>query len=152
MKTKSFLIILFLLIASYSVHADDAVINRDKNGLTLKGFDAVAYFNQGKAIEGKKEFEHTWMDATWRFSTAENRDLFAQSPEKYAPQFGGYCAFGVTGGYLAPIDPTAWKVVEGKLYLNYDSDIQKKWSEDIPGNIKKANEKWLAASKTKPVE
>ena len=152
MKTKNFLIIVFLLIASYSVHADDAVINKDKSGLALKGFDAVGYFKQAKAIEGKKEFEHTWMDATWRFSTAENRDLFAKSPEKYAPQFGGYCAFGVTGGYLAPTDPTAWKVVEGKLYLNYDSDIQKKWSEDIPGNIKKANEKWLAASKTKPVE
>jgi hypothetical protein len=151
MKTKSFLIFALLLIASYSVHAD-AVINKDKNGLALKGFDAVAYFNQGKAIEGKKEFEHTWMDATWRFSTAENRDLFAKSPEKYAPQFGGYCAFGVTGGYLAPTDPTAWKVVEDKLYLNYDKDIQKKWSEDIPGNIKKANEKWPAASKTKPVE
>jgi hypothetical protein len=151
MKTKSFLIIALLLIASHSVHAD-AVINKDKNGLALKGFDAVAYFNQGKAIEGKKEFEHTWMDATWRFSTAENHDLFAKSPEKYAPQFGGYCAFGVTGGYLAPTDPTAWKVVEGKLYLNYDKDIQKKWSEDIPGNIKKANEKWPAASKTKPVE
>ncbi|MCI0612830.1 YHS domain protein [bacterium] len=152
MKTKSFLIIALLLIASHSVHADDAVINKDKNGLALKGFDAVAYFNQGKAIEGKKEFEHTWMDATWRFSTAENRDLFAKSPEKYAPQFGGYCAFGVTGGYLAPTDPTAWKVVEDKLYLNYDKDIQEKWSKDIPGNIKKANEKWPAASKTKPVE
>jgi hypothetical protein len=151
MKTKSFLIIALLLIASHSVHAD-AVINKDKNGLALIGFDAVAYFNQGKAIEGKKEFEHTWMDATWRFSTTENRDLFAKSPEKYAPQFGGYCAFGVTGGYLAPTDPTAWKVVEDKLYLNYDKDIQKKWSEDIPGNIKKANEKWPAASKTKPVE
>ena len=119
MKTKSLLIIALLLIASHSVHAD-VVINKDKNGLALKGFDAVAYFNQGKAIEGKKEFEHTWMDATWRFYTAENRDLFAKNPEKYAPQFGGYCAFGVTGGYLAPTDPTAWKVVEDKLYLNYD--------------------------------
>ena len=152
MKTKSLLIVAFLFVAFNSVNAADAVINKDQNGLALKGYDAVAYFDQGKAVAGKKDFEHPWMGANWRFSTVENRDLFAKNPEKYAPQFGGYCAFGVTGGYLAPTDPTAWKVVEGKLYLNYDSDIQKKWSADIPGNIKKANEKWPAASKTKPVE
>ncbi len=152
MKTKSLLIVALMFIAFHSVNAASAVINKDQNGLALKGYDAVAYFDQGKAVTGKKDFEHSWMGATWRFSTVENRDLFAKNPEKYAPQFGGYCAYGVTGGYLAPTDPTAWKVVEGKLYLNYDSDIQKKWSEDIPGNIKKANEKWPAASKTKPVE
>jgi len=151
MKTKSFLTVALLLIAFHSIHAA-TVINKDKSGLALKGYDAVAYFNEGKAVEGKKDFEHSWMDATWRFSTAENRDLFAKNPEKYAPQFGGYCAFGVTGGYLAPVDPTAWKVVDNKLYLNYDHEIQKKWSEDIAGNIKKALEKWPAASKTKPVE
>jgi len=151
MKTKSFLTVALLLIAFHSIHAA-TVINKDKSGLALKGYDAVSYFNEGKAVEGKKDFEHSWMDATWRFSTAENRDLFAKNPEKYAPQFGGYCAFGVTGGYLAPVDPTAWKVVDNKLYLNYDHEIQKKWSEDIAGNIKKALEKWPAASKTKPVE
>ena len=151
MKTKSFLIVAFLFFAFQSVHAAN-VINKDKSGLALKGFDVVAYFKEGKAVEGKKDFEHTWMDATWRFSTAENRDLFAKDPEKYAPQFGGYCAFGVTSGYLAPIDPTAWKVVDDKLYLNYDSEIQKRWAKDIPGNIKKGHEKWPAASKTKPVE
>ena len=152
MKTKSLLIVALLFVAFHSVNAADPVINKDQNGLALKGYDAVAYFDQGKAVEGRKDFEHSWMGATWRFSSVENRDLFAKNPEKYAPQFGGYCAFGVTGGYLASTDPTAWKVVEGKLYLNYDSDIQKKWSEDIPGNIKKAEQKWPAASKTKPVE
>jgi YHS domain-containing protein len=152
MKIKSLVIISLLLIAFQSLYAADTVINKDKNGLALKGYDPVAYFNQEKAVEGKKDFEHPWMGATWRFSTAENRDVFAKNPEKYTPQFGGYCAFGVTGGYLAPTDPTAWKVVDGKLYLNYDADIQKKWAEDIPGNIKKGIEKWPAASKTKPVE
>jgi hypothetical protein len=151
MKTKIFFVVALLLVPFHLLLAAN-VINKDKNGLALKGYDAVAYFNEGKAVEGKKDFEHKWMDATWRFSTAENRDLFAKDPEKYAPQFGGYCAYGVTGGYLAPTDPNAWKVVDGKLYLNYDSEIQKKWSEDIPGNIKKAHEKWPAASKTKPVE
>jgi hypothetical protein len=121
MKTKSFFIVAFLFFTLQSAHAAN-VINKDKDGLALKGYDAVAYFNEGNAVEGKKEFEHSWLDATWRFSTAENRDLFAKDPEKYAPQFGGYCAFGVTGGYLAPVDPTAWKVVDDKLYLNYDSE------------------------------
>jgi hypothetical protein len=92
------------------------------------------------------------MDSTWRFSTASNRDLFAANPEKYAPQFGGYCAWGVTQGYLAPIDPKAWKVVDDKLYLNYDKKVQAEWAQDIPGNIKKATDKWPEASKTKPLE
>src|SRR5262245_42603411 len=134
MKLKSLFVVL-LLITCNSVHASDAVINKDQNGVALKGYDAVAYFNDGKAVEGKPDFEHSWMNATWRFSTAKNRDLFAKNPEKYAPQFGGYCAYGVTGGYLAPTDPTAWKIVDGKLYLNYNSEIQKKWAENIPGNI-----------------
>ena len=100
MKTKSLLIVALLFVAFHSVNAADAVINKDQNGLALKGYDAVAYFDQGKAVAGKKDFEHSWMGATWRFSSVENRDLFAKNPEKYAPQFGGYCAFGVTGGYL----------------------------------------------------
>ncbi len=155
MKEKKFgfgIVALLVMLAFHVVYATDVVINKDKKGLALKGYDAVAYFNEGKAVEGKQEFEHTSMDSAWRFVSAENRDLFAANPEKYAPQFGGYCAYGVTGGYLAPVDPKAWKIVDGKLYLNYDFEVQKKWQEDIPGNIKKATAKWPEASKTKPVE
>jgi len=145
------LVVIVCLVVSYVVHAD-AVINKDKNGVALKGYDAVAYFTEKKAVEGKKEFEHVWMDSTWRFASASNRDLFAANPEKYAPQFGGYCAWGVTQGYLAPIDPKAWKVVDDKLYLNYDTKVQAQWSQDIPANIKKATEKWPETSKSKPID
>lgn len=147
------LVVTMLIVFSFqAIHADAPVINKDKSGVALKGYDVVAYFTDGKAVEGKEEFEHAWMDSTWQFSSAANRDLFAANPEKYAPQFGGYCAWGVIQGYLAPIDPKAWKVVDGKLYLNYDVKVQQDWLKDVPGNIQKATALWPQASKTKPLE
>jgi hypothetical protein len=82
------------------------------------------------------------MDATWRFASAEHRELFAANPEKYAPAYGGYCAYAVSQGVTAPIDPEAWKVVDGRLYLNLDRDIQQIWEQDVPGYIAKADENW----------
>jgi YHS domain-containing protein len=150
---RAFLLIIALsLFTLYAAYADAPVVNKDKSGVALKGYDPVAYFTEKKAVQGNKEFEHVWMDSTWRFSSPSNRDLFAANPEKYAPQFGGYCAWGVTQGYLAPIDPKAWKVVDDKLYLNYDTKVQAEWKQDIPGNIKKALDRWPEASKTKPLE
>ena len=111
-------------------------------GVAIRGYDPVAYFNQGKAVKGKKDFEYQYMGATWRFIDAENRDAFTKDPDKYAPQYGGYCAFGMSHGYAAPIDPKAWSVVEGKLYLNYNLEVRKEWNKDIPGFIGKANENW----------
>lgn len=111
-------------------------------GVALKGHDAVAYFKEGKPVKGSKEFQHQWMGATWFFKDAANRNAFAKEPEKYAPQFGGYCAWAVSRGYTADIDPASWKIVEGKLYLNYNRQAQQMWEQDIPGNIKKGNENW----------
>lgn len=111
-------------------------------GVAMEGYDPVAYFTAGRPIEGRKEFTVKWMEATWRFSSAENKALFEQDPAKYAPQYGGYCAWAVAQGHTAGIDPQAWKIVEGKLYLNYNLEIQKKWEADIPGNIKKADANW----------
>jgi hypothetical protein len=82
------------------------------------------------------------MGATWRFASAEHRDRFAVDPERYAPQYGGYCAWAVSQGYTAKIDPAAWKIVDDKLYLNYSKDVQSQWSSDIPGNIAKADANW----------
>ena len=82
------------------------------------------------------------MGATWYFACAENRDRFAADPERYAPQYGGYCAWAVAHGYTAKIDPEAWKIVDGKLYLNYSKDVQADWAEDIPGNISKGDANW----------
>ncbi len=108
----------------------------------VHGYDPVAYFTDGKPAAGKADFEFEWKGAKWRFATAEHRDAFKAAPEKYAPQYGGYCAYAVSQGRVADIDPKAWSIVGGKLYLNYDSDIQKKWQADIPGYITKADKNW----------
>jgi YHS domain-containing protein len=111
-------------------------------GTAIEGYDPVAYFTAGRPVEGASEFSHDWMDATWYFVSVENRDRFAAEPEKYAPQYGGYCAWAVAHGYTAEIDPEAWKIVEGKLYLNYSKDVQADWAADIPGNIAKGDANW----------
>jgi hypothetical protein len=110
--------------------------------VAIDGYDPVAYFEAAKPVAGSKNFEHKWQNATWRFASAENRDKFAAMPDKYAPQYGGYCAWAVSQGYTADIDPEAWRIVDGKLYLNYSKSVQATWSEDIPGNISKADKNW----------
>ncbi len=81
-------------------------------------WDTVAYFTEGEATKGTKDFEHSWEDATWQFASATNRDLFTANPERYAPQYGGYCALGLAAGEIADVDPKAFTIVEGKLYFN----------------------------------
>ena len=109
----------------------------------IKGYDTVAYFNAGKALKGNESFAFRWHDMTWYFLTRENRDLFAAGPEKYAPQYDGYCAWAMTEARKAQTDPEEWKIVDGKLYLNCSRAAYEKWSRDIPGNIKKADANWL---------
>ena len=110
--------------------------------VALDGYDPVAYFTDGKPVEGRSEITHEWNGAVWRFATAEHRDLFVADPAKYAPQYGGYCAWAVANGYTASGDPKQWKIVGDKLYLNYNADIQAKWSRDIPGLIRKGDANW----------
>ena len=106
------------------------------------GYDPVAYFTEGKPIQGKSDISLTWKGVTWRFASEKNRDLFKAKPEAYAPQYGGYCAWAVAHGYTAKGDPRYWKLVEGKLYLNYDGRVQKDWEKNIPGNIAKGDKNW----------
>jgi YHS domain-containing protein len=117
-------------------------INKDGNSVAIKGYDPVALFTQSKAVKGSSAFTHQWMGATWWFANAADRDQFAASPEKYAPLYGGYCAYGVSQGHTTPIDPEAWTIVEGKLYLNYSKAVKKTWSEAIPKHIDEADENW----------
>jgi YHS domain-containing protein len=112
----------------------------------IKGYDTVAYFKLGEAIKGNESFTFQWHDMTWYFVTKENRDLFAASPEKYAPQYDGYCAWALTEARIAKTDPEVWKIVDGKLYLNCSTTAYEKWSKDIPGNINKADANWLKLS------
>lgn len=112
------------------------------SGLAAHGYDVVAYFADGKAVEGSDEVETSWNGATWRFASTAHRDLFVAAPERYAPQYGGYCAWAVSQGYTADGDPESWKIVDGKLYLNYNREIQKRWEADIPGLVTKADANW----------
>ena len=113
-----------------------------RGNLAIRGYDPVAYFTEGEAVKGRKEFTLGWQGADWRFANEENRDLFADAPEKYAPQYGGYCAYAVSQGYTAKIDPEAWKIVDDKLYLNFSLKVQKIWEKDIPGYIASADVNW----------
>lgn len=117
-----------------------AVYNYD--GVAVDGSDVVAYFTRGTPTSGSAAFSHDWNGVTWHFESAANRDTFAASPESYAPQYGGYCAWAVAEGYLATTTPNAWKIVDGKLYLNYSRRIQRRWEGDIPGFITAANANW----------
>ncbi len=111
-------------------------------GVAIEGTDAVAYFTEGRAVKGSSDFIHQWKGAKWRFKDTSNRDAFAANPQKYAPQFGGYCAWAVSQGYTAGIEPEAWTIDDGKLYLNYSKSVQADWSADIPGNIAKGRANW----------
>lgn len=110
----------------------------------LNGYDAVAYFTDGKPVRGRSEFSYSWKGATWLFANQKNLDAFKAKPEAFAPQFGGYCAWAVSQGYTAKGDPNHWKIFDGKLYLNYDARVQRDWERDIPGHISKGNGNWPA--------
>ena len=113
-----------------------------EGGPAVRGTDVVAYFIDGKAVPGSPQFSHRWNGADWHFASAANRDAFAADPAKYAPQYGGYCAFAVSSNYVYDADPEIWKIVDGKLYLNYNRIARFRWEQDIPGRIKKADEYW----------
>jgi YHS domain-containing protein len=137
-----------LLLAAAAVVAVSAErLNADRSGLALKGYDAVAYFVDGRAVEGHARFEHVVGNTRYRFASSENRDRFAQDPQRYLPQYGGFCAYAVSRGYTADIDPLAWKIVGGRLFLNYSQRAQRKWEEDVPGNIRKGDANWPALSR-----
>jgi YHS domain-containing protein len=127
-----------------------AAVNTNGDGIALKGLDAVAYFAVEKAVEGNATYEYAWNGAKWLFSNAENLEKFKQNPEAYAPQYGGYCSYAVSKGYTADGDPEAWKVVDGKLYLNYSPEVREKWEEDQQQNIKKAEDHWVEFKTRKP--
>jgi YHS domain-containing protein len=115
------------------------------SSLAVGGYDTVAYFKQGKPVLGKAEFATEYKGATWRFASKENLDTFKAQPTAYAPQYGGYCSWAIAQNYTASGDPLVWKIVDGRLYLNYDRDVQAKWEKDIPGFIASANKNWPGA-------
>lgn len=131
-----------LLVSSLSFAANIEV-NANSNDLALKGYDTVSYFTKGEPTKGSDKFTAAYNGAIYQFSSADNRDLFQSEPSKYAPQYGGFCAFGVTMNRKFDTDPTAWHIRGDKLYLNLNKDVQKKWVTDIPGYIETAQTNWV---------
>lgn len=113
-------------------------------GLALRGADAVAYFTEGAPVSGRPEFGLMWRGTSWQFSSAENRVAFEMDPDRYAPQYGGYCAFAMSKGYVASSVPEAWTIHEGRLYMNFSLDVRSRWLRDVPGNIALADPNWPA--------
>ena len=138
--------LMFALVLAAFVLAGAAVagpVNVDANGLALEGHDPVAYFTEGKPVKGKASISAKHDGATYHFASAENQAVFAAMPDKYAPQYGGFCAYGLAKGSKAPVEVDKFKVVDGKLYLNFNGDIQSRWNKDIAGYISKADENWI---------
>lgn len=134
---------LLLMFSSLSAWAGTPVYTGWFNDTAIKGYDPVAYFTQGQAVKGKKDFSHRWNDADWQFASAEHRDLFAANPERYAPQYGGYCAYALAvKDALVKVDPEAWTVVDDKLYLNYSKGVRDDWLAKQAEYIASADGNW----------
>jgi YHS domain-containing protein len=129
-----------------NVHAYDEAsvsdVNVDAAGVALGGHDPVAYFTAGTPTAGKAGYQATHGGATYRFASAASLAQFEADPERYVPQYGGFCAMGVALEKKLDGDPQAWRIVDGKLYLNLNKDVQKKWLEDVPGHLARANRTW----------
>jgi len=143
-------IVFGVLLGAAALHAlsraaDNPPVAMNESGLAIQGYDAVAYFTEGKPVLGDPAYSFDWQGATWQFASAAQRDAFAADPERYAPQFGGYCAYAVTQGHAAPASPEVWSITDGKLYLNLGPGVQSLWQEDLKGNIARAANNWPGA-------
>lgn len=112
------------------------------SGKAIRGYDPIAYFTEGKPVKGNDSLVYKWDNATWHFASQKNLELFKSAPQQYAPQYGGYCAYGLSNGYKAPTDPNAWTIVNGKLYLNYNLAVSTEWKKDRERRIEKADKNW----------
>jgi len=131
-----------LLAASSLSFAADVDMNADVNDLAIQGYDPVSYFTNSQPSIGNANYTATYKGGIYRFSSEENRDTFNTNPDQYAPQYGGFCAFGVSMEKKFDTDPLAWKIVDNKLYLNLNKSVQKKWLTDVSGYLDTANENW----------
>lgn len=135
--------VMMLALIGFNAQADKNIYTGWFSNKAVSGYDTVAYFTQKEAVRGNARFKYEYKDVEWYFASEEHLKMFKSDPEKYMPQYGGFCAWAVAAKKSrAPGDPGFWKIVDGKLYLNYDSSVQKMWLEDIPGFIKEANKNW----------
>lgn len=116
------------------------------DGVAINGYDPVAYFTEGRPVKGDRSHQAAHEGAVFWFASAENRDRFVAAPERYAPQYGGFCAYGMSEGYKATTEPDAFTVHEGRLYLNYNREVRDLWNQDRPGRIAAADKNWPRVS------
>lgn len=142
MRTITALSIFGIMLAALAAAAPGPDVCVDMEGVTLNGYDAVAYFTEGRAVKGRADYSAEYRGAEYLFSSDQHRDMFKADPQKYAPQFGGWCAYGLALGKKFAVDGQAFEIVDGKLYLNLDKKIQQKWAEDRDNFIVDANANW----------
>lgn len=130
-------------LTSHAVKQTGGEYNTMYAGLGAKGYDVVAYFDQGKPVEGSAKHESVYGGVTWRFASKKHLALFEANPEKYAPQYGGFCSWGTASGKLFDVDPVnGWTIVDGKLYLNFNADLNKTFAKEAATLIPKAEKNW----------
>jgi YHS domain-containing protein len=142
-RTMKSLLTVFILFFSQIVSAADPISTSYFSSKAVSGYDTVAYFTEGKPVKGDDKFKLEYMGAEWYFSSQAHLDMFSAQPEKYAPQYGGYCAWAISDQKkFAPSDPTQWAIQDGKLYLNYNQSVKSKWDAARALHIKQADENW----------
>jgi YHS domain-containing protein len=132
----------FLLVLSFQVNAEAPIYTSFFSDQAVSGFDTVAYFREGKPVEGSEKFSTEYKGAQWLFKNQANLDAFLLAPDSYAPQYGGYCAWAVAHDNTAKGEPDQWHITNGKLYLNYNAEIRGKWLKDKEALIKTADSNW----------
>ena len=137
-----------LMLVAIAIFSLVSVVSAQKSaiyapkGMAVDGYDVVDFFAQGKPVKGSTVYSYQWGGANWLFESKANMELFTKSPEKYAPQYGGYCAYGASQGHKAPVEADTWSIVDGKLYFNYNKSVKEKWVKDQPAYIIEANKNW----------
>jgi YHS domain-containing protein len=147
---KTFLLYVGALIAFTALAHADEVVNVDKNGLALQGYDPVVYFTDCKPVKGAPQFTATYKGATYQFASADHKQLFEKAPAKYEPQFGGFCGYAASINKLAPIQVEYFQVLHDRLILQHNEKASKLWHQDVEGNLKKADANWPKLSQQKP--
>ena len=135
-------LLLLCIVATPTLAAKSKINTTLLGNLAVDGYDPVAYFTEGAPTKGSRKFTLEWQGANWRFASQESLDAFRSEPERYAPAYGGYCAWAVSQGYTAGIDPQAWRIVDGRLFLNYNRKVQKTWEADRANLIEQADRNW----------
>lgn len=133
---------MLLLVMVTAALAEKKLINVDKSGVALKGYDPVAYFTENRPVKGDAKFQSTFNGATYYFSSAANKKTFEADPKKYEPQFGGFCAYAASQGHTAKIEPDAFEILNGRLLLQYDRSVRDMFNKDQQGNLEKADKNW----------